>query len=118
LARISFAGREPYFLLLVAMLVIPPEVTLVPLFVMTVHAPLSGGNDLLGNGGIGLLNTIPGLMIPHLVSALSIFLMRQFYITMPEELADAARIDGAGEWTVLWRIFTPMAWPAVVTVGI
>lgn len=118
LARIAFRGRELFFLLLVAILVIPPEVTLVPLFVMTLHMPLSGGNSLFGQGGIGLLNTIPGLMIPHIVSALSIFLMRQFYISMPEELADAARIDGAGEWTILWRIFTPMAWPAVVTVGI
>lgn len=118
LARIAFRGRELFFLLLIAILVIPPEVTLVPLFVMTLHIPLSGGNNILGQGGIGLLNTIPGLMIPHIVSALSIFLMRQFYIAMPEELADAARIDGAGEWTVLWRIFTPMAWPAVITIAI
>nr|WP_238342140.1 carbohydrate ABC transporter permease [Actinopolymorpha rutila] len=118
LARIAFRGREGFFLLLIAVLVIPPEVTLVPLFVLVKHLPLEGGNDILGQGGIGLLNTLPGLMFPHLVSALSIFLMRQFYIGMPEELADAARIDGATEWTVLWRIFTPLAWPAVVTVAI
>ncbi|MGW5366242.1 carbohydrate ABC transporter permease [Actinopolymorpha pittospori] len=118
LARISFRGREGFFLLLIAVLVVPPEVTLVPLFVLAQHAPLASGNDLFGQGGIGLLNTLPGLMFPHIASALSIFLMRQFYIGMPEELADAARIDGATEWTVLWRIFTPLAWPAVVTVAI
>ncbi|HEX6446402.1 MAG TPA: carbohydrate ABC transporter permease [Streptosporangiales bacterium] len=118
LARLPFRGRDAFFLLLIAMLVIPPEVTLVPLFVLADHVPLAGGNDLAGQGGTGLLNTFPGLMIPHLTSALSIFLMRQFYVSMPEALADAARIDGASEWTILWRIYTPLAWPAVVTVAV
>lgn len=118
LARLPFRGRDAFFLLLIAMIVIPPEVTLVPLFILADHIPLAGGNNVLGQGGSGLLNSYSGLMLPHLTSALSIFLMRQFYIGMPEELADAARIDGATEWAILWRIFTPMAWPAAVTTAI
>lgn len=118
LARIPFRGRDAFLLLLIAMLVIPPEVTLVPLFVLVSHVPFTGGNNALGQGGSGLLNTFPGLMIPHLTSALSIFLMRQFYVGVPEELADAARIDGASEWKILWRIFTPLALPAVITVAV
>jgi multiple sugar transport system permease protein len=118
LACIPFRGREFFFLLLIAMLVIPPEVTLVPLFVLISHVPFVGGNDLLGQGGRGMLDTFGGLMVPHLTSALSIFLMRQFYAGIPVELADAASIDGASEWRILWGIFTPLAWPAVVTVSI
>lgn len=118
LARLPFRGRDAFFLLLIALLVVPPEVTLVPLFVLTAHVPLAGGNDILGRGGTGLLDTFGGLMVPHLASALSLFLMRQFYLRMPEELADAARIDGASELRILWRIFTPLAWPAVATVAI
>ncbi|WP_433019011.1 carbohydrate ABC transporter permease [Kribbella sp. CA-294648] len=118
LARLPFRGRGGIFVLLVALLVVPPEVTMVPLFILTTHVPLAGGNNILGTGGTGLLDTYLGLMVPHLASALSIFLMRQFYLSMPEELADSARIDGASEWRIMWQIFTPLAWPAVVTVAI
>lgn len=118
LAMLPIRGRNLMMLLLVALLVVPPEVSIVPLFVMVSHLPLVGGNDMLGNGGQGLLNTLPGIMVPHLVSALAIFLMRQFYISLPEELGDAARVDGAGEFRIFLEIYTPLVKPAVAVVGV
>ena len=118
LARIPFKGRDALFLLVIATLIVPHEVTLVPLFIMLKNVPLAGGNNLFSQGGIGWLNSYPGLITPHLVSPLSIFLMRQFFLSLPEELADAVRIDGGSDWTILWRIFTPLAKPAVATVAI
>lgn len=118
LAMLPVRGRNLMLLLLVALLVVPPEVSLVPLFVMVSHVPLVGGNDILGNGGQGLLNTLPGVMVPHIVSALAIFLMRQFYISLPAELGDAARIDGASEFRIFAEIYTPLVKPAVAVVGV
>lgn len=111
-------GRNFMLLLLVALLVVPPEVSLVPLFVMVSHVPLAGGNDILGNGGQGLLNTLPGVMVPHIVSALAIFLMRQFYVALPAELGDAARMDGASEFRIFFEVYTPLVKPAVAVVGV
>lgn len=118
LAMLPVRGRNLMMLLLIALLVVPPEVSLVPLFVMVSNVPLVGGNDLFGNGGQGLLNTLPGLMVPHVVSALAIFLMRQFYLSLPAELGDAARMDGASEFRIFFEIYTPLVKPAVAVVGV
>lgn len=118
LAMLPVPGRNLMMLLLIALLVVPPEVSLVPLFVMVSHVPLAGGNDLWGNGGQGLLDTLAGVMVPHIVSALGIFLMRQFYISLPAELGDAARMDGASEFRIFAGIYTPLVKPAVAVVGV
>jgi multiple sugar transport system permease protein len=118
LAMLPMRGRNLMMLLLVALLVVPPEVSIVPLFVMVSHFPLVGGNNILGLGGQGLMNTLPGIMVPHIVSALAIFLMRQFYISLPEELGDAARMDGAGEFRIFFEVYTPLVKPAVAVVGV
>jgi multiple sugar transport system permease protein len=118
LAMLPLRAGNWILLLLVALLVVPPEVSIVPLFVVVAHFPLAGGNDIFGNGGSGLLNTLPGIMVPHIVSALGIFLMRQFYISLPRELGDAARIDGAGEFRIFAQIYTPLVRPAVAVVGV
>lgn len=118
LAMLPVRRRNFMLLLLVALLVVPPEVSLVPLFVMVSHVPLAGGNDIFGNGGQGLLNTLPGVMVPHIVSALAIFLMRQFYVALPAELGDAARIDGASEFRIFLEVYTPLVKPAVAVVGV
>jgi ABC-type glycerol-3-phosphate transport system permease component len=97
-ARLQFPGRDSVFFLLIATTMVPTAVTLIPLFLLVKGFPLSGGNDLFGQGGSGLLNTLPGLMIPHIVQALNIFLARQFFMGQPEELAEAARVDGAFRW--------------------
>lgn len=118
LAMLPVKGRNLMLLLLVALLVVPPEVAIVPLFVIVAHFPLFGGNDFLGSGGQGLLDTIPGIMVPHIVSALAIFMMRQFYVALPAELGDAARVDGAGEFRIFAGIYTPLVKPAVAIVAV
>ena len=118
LAMLPVNAKNLMMLLLIALLVVPPEVSIVPLFVMVSHVPLAGGNDIFGNGGQGLLNTLPGIMVPHIVSALAIFLMRQFYAGLPAELGDAARVDGASEFRIFAEIYTPLVKPAVAVVGV
>ncbi|ACQ82225.1 binding-protein-dependent transport systems inner membrane component [Beutenbergia cavernae DSM 12333] len=118
LAKLPVPGARSHLVLLIALLVVPPEIIMVPLFVLAARLPLVGGNDILGQGGQGLVDSLPGLVIPHLISALAIFLMRQFYKDLPDELADAARVDGAGELAIFWRIYTPLVLPAVAVVAI
>ncbi len=117
-ARLPFPGRGPLFALTLATIMVPPQVTIVPLFVLLKDVPLVGGNGLNGQGGFGLLNSYPGLLAPHVVGAFGIFLMRQFFLTLPGELADAARIDGAGEFMICWRIYVPLTGSAIATLAI
>jgi|SRR5699024_2239240 len=118
LAKLPLPGKNWILLLIVALLVIPPEVVLVPLFLIMLHVPLVGGNGLLGTGGNGLLDSYTGMIIPHVVGALGIFLMRQFYAGLPDELGDSARVDGASEVRIFARIYTPLTIPAVAVVAV
>lgn len=118
LAKLPVPGRDWILLLLIALLVIPPEIVMVPLFLMAMSVPFVGGNDMLGMGGRGLIDSLPGLMVPHAISALGIFLMRQFYKGLPDELGDAARVDGAGEIRIFLSIYTPLVLPAVAIVAV
>lgn len=118
LAKLPLPGRGGLMALLVALLVVPPEILMVPLFVMTSRAPLVGGNSVTGQGGQGFIDTIAGLMFPHLVSALGIFLMRQFYKDLPDELGDSARVDGAGETRIFALIYSPLVVPAIAVVAV
>ena len=117
-ARLRFPGRNVLFLLVLATLMVPYQVTIIPLFVIVRHIPLFGGNDLLGQGGIGWINSYWGLIVPGAVGAFGIFMLRQFFQTLPEELEDAARIDGADEFRIFWQIMLPLAMPAVATLSI
>lgn len=118
LALLPLRGRDVLLLLIVGLIVIPPEIVMVPLFTMIAHVPMAGGNDVSGIGGEGWLDSFQGLMIPHLVSSIGIFLMRQFYASLPGELGDAARVDGAGEVHIFARVYTPLVKPAVAIVGV
>ena len=117
-ARLVFPGRGVLFVLVLATLMVPYQVTIIPQFVIVRHIPLFGGNDALGQGGIGWINSYWGLIVPGAVSAFGIFLLRQFFETLPRELEDAARIDGAGEFRIFWQIMLPLATPAVATLAI
>jgi multiple sugar transport system permease protein len=118
LARYRFPGRDVIFFAILATVMIPHEVLVIPLFVMIKHMPLAGGNDWLGLGGTGWLDSFKGLILPGIVSGYSIFFLRQFFLTLPSELEDAARIDGASEFGIYWRITLPMAIPALTTLGV
>ena len=118
LARFHFPGRDLIFYLILATVVIPHEVMLVPLYIMVKSVPFAGGNDWFGHGGTGWLNSLQGLILPGAVSGYSIFFLRQFFLTLPRELEEAARIDGCSELGIYWRIALPMSIPALTTLGI
>jgi len=103
LARFDFRGKNVAFLVLILTLMVPVEVTFVPLY------------NIISN--FGWINTYQGLIVPRLASAFGIFLMRQFFISLPKDLEDAARIDGASEIRIFLRIMWPLAKPAVLTLG-
>jgi multiple sugar transport system permease protein len=104
LARLRFRGQNALFLLILATLMVPFQVTLVPVFLNLFH--------------LGWLNSYQGLIIPRATSALGIFLLRQSFRQLPRELDEAARIDGAGTFTVYWRIILPNAKPVLATLFI
>jgi len=117
-ARLKFRGSDIVFYVLLATAAIPVAVTLIPLFLMVANFPLAGGNDLLGRGGSGLIDTLGGIAIPYLVGTMSIFLVRQFYKGMSSELAEAARIDGASEYRIFWSVYLPISKPIIAVVAI
>lgn len=116
-ARLKFPGSNVLFVLVLGTMMIPFQMLLVPLFVMLRHWPLAGGNDLLGAGGTGFVDTLGG-HLPNLVTPFGIFLMRQFSLSLPNELADAARIDGATESRIFFSIMLPLMRPALITLAI
>ena len=103
-ARLRFRGRDALFLLFLAGLMVPQQITVLPVFV--------------GMRWFGLVDTHEAVFLPALVSALGIFLLRQYFVGIPRELDDAARIDGAGHLTILFRIIVPLAAPAITALGI
>ncbi|MEU2420940.1 carbohydrate ABC transporter permease [Streptomyces sp. NPDC007851] len=118
LAKLRFPGRDLVFRLVLSTMMFPPFLFFIPHFLILVHWPLAGGNDLLGHGGAGLTVSIVALAMPFLVSSFGIFLTRQFMISIPDEVLEAARIDGAGEFTVWWRIVVPQTRPVLLTLGL
>lgn len=103
-AKLRFRRRNTIFAMLVGALVIPTQVGMLPLFLML--------------KSIGLVNTYAGVVIPGLASIFGIFLIRQFMLSIPDELLDAARIDGASEFQIYWSIVLPLARPILVTLAI
>ncbi len=117
-ARIPFRGRGVLFTLVLVGMMIPPQVTLIPLFKLLRSVPGAGGNDWLGRGGSGLINTYSGLVLPYVAGSFGVFLCRQFYAGFPGELDDAARIDGCGRFTQFIRIYLPLSGPVIASLGI
>ena len=106
LARMRFRGRNLIFAVLVGSLMIPNAVVLVPQYILTQR--------------LGWLSTYQGLIVPEaaMTFAFGVFLLRQFFLTMPAELEDAARIDGAGPWRIFTRILLPLSQPALGALAI
>ena len=102
-AKYNFPGRNVLFMLTLASMMIPFFVTLIPVFYIVKQ--------------LGWLNNYAGLVMPGIVSAYGIFLMRQFMLDIPDEFIDAARIDGAGEFRIYWQIILPLSGPALATLG-
>jgi multiple sugar transport system permease protein len=104
LAKLRFPGSRLLFAVVLGTIMVPGIVTLVPLFVLV--------------SNLGLVNTYAGLVLPFLAQAFGVFLMRQFMLSIPDDLLEAARIDGAGEWRIFWRIVLPLSRPPLATLGI
>ena len=104
LAMLEFPGKRALFVIVMATLMIPGVVTFVPLFVLVAN--------------VGLIDSLPGLILPFLVSPFGVFLMRQFIMGLPRDLLDAGRVDGAGELRIFARIILPLCGPALATLGI
>lgn len=104
LAKLNFPGKKILFAVVLATLMVPGVVTFMPLFVLVAN--------------IGLVNTHAGMILPFLAGAFGVFLMRQFIGGIPDELLDAARVDGAGEHYIFWRIVMPLCGPALATLTI
>lgn len=103
-ARLRFTGRNALFFAVLATMMVPVYITLVPLYVMM--------------ASIGWVDTYQALILPGLTGAFGIFLFRQWFLNLPSELEDAARIDGCSPWDMYWRIALPTAWPAIATLAI
>ena len=118
LAKLPLRGGKMLLNYFILLLLVPFQIILVPLFLIVKSIPLFGGNNILGQGGIGWLNSWWGLIIPLGAAPLFTFLARQFYVTVPNELAQAARVDGLGEFGIFWRIATPLIKPALITIAV
>ena len=104
LSKYQFKGRDAIFVLFISTLMIPITVILVPVFLVITT--------------IGWKNNLWGVIIPGAATPTGIFLLRQYMLTIPDELLDAARIDGASEWHIYWRIILPLARPALAVLAI
>jgi multiple sugar transport system permease protein len=103
-AKLRFAGRERLFQTLIGALVIPAQVAMLPLFLLLKY--------------IGLVNSYAGVIVPGMATVFGIFLVRQYARGIPDELMEAARIDGAGEWRIFLHIVMPLLKPVMVTLAI
>ncbi|MFC7490953.1 MULTISPECIES: carbohydrate ABC transporter permease [unclassified Knoellia] len=104
LSKYNFRGRNALFLLTLATIMIPLQVILLPVYQVVAN--------------LGLVNSLWGLIIPPAATPTGVFLLRQYMLTIPDDLIEAARIDGASEWRIFWRIMMPLCRPALAVVAI
>jgi len=112
-AKRRFPGRQWIFGLFLATLLVPGQMTTIPNYLILKHIPFFGGNNAVGSGGHGWLDSYAGLIVPAVVSAFGIFLIRQYMTSIPDELLDAARVEGASEFRIFWSIVLPLCKPVL-----
>lgn len=104
IAKKRFPGSKLFFWIYISSMMIPKQVTIVPLYIMVAN--------------FGMVDSYAGLILPSIAAPFGVFLMRQFMLSLPNEIIDAARIDGAGEFKTFWTIILPMSKPALAVLGI
>jgi len=104
LSKYQFTGQKTVFVMIIATLMIPPTIILVPAFLVV--------------SGMGLLNNLWGAILPAVATPTGVFLLRQYMLTIPDELLEAARMDNASEWRIYWKIVLPLAAPAMAVLAI
>jgi alpha-1,4-digalacturonate transport system permease protein len=102
-ARIQFPGRDAIFLVYIGSIMVPFVILIIPLYQLMV--------------ALSWINSLAALVFPFIFNAYGTFLMRQFFVSIPKDLEEAAVIDGASRWTILWRIFVPLSMPAIATLA-
>lgn len=117
-AKLQIRGKNLMFAILLSSMMIPSIVTMVPQFVVLRKFPLVGGNNLFGQGGRGFINTFWAIILTGGVGAYAVFFMRQFFASLPDDLGEAARIDGCGEFRIFSSVYFPLITPAAITLGI
>ncbi len=117
-ARLQWRSRDVFFMLVLSVMMLPGLIALIPTFLIVRGIPLAGGNNWLGQHGTGWLDSFEGLIFPLAGSGFYVFLLRQFFLTLPKELEDAARIDGSREFGVFWRIMLPLCKPVLAVVAL
>jgi multiple sugar transport system permease protein len=113
-SKLRFPGRNRVFLLFLSGMVMPGILMLVPTYLMMAWFPLVGGNNITGQGGHGFIGNWPVLFILGWVPVFAIFLLKQSFDMLPNEYDDAAKIDGAGFFTVIFRVYMPLLKPPIV----
>lgn len=118
LAKFRFRGRRIVFGGFLASMMIPAIVTMIPTFLVLRYFPLVGGNDLLGQGGAGFINTYWAVIIPFAAGPFAVFFMKQVFESLPDELGEAARVDGASEFRIFLQVYAPMATAGMAVLGV
>ncbi|HEY4602042.1 MAG TPA: carbohydrate ABC transporter permease [Cerasibacillus sp.] len=104
LARMNFKGKNTVFILILSTMMIPFQLLMIPVYILSLN--------------LGLQNTYLGMVLPHVTTAFGVFLMRQAFMTVPYELDESARMDGANSFQIWWRVLMPLVKPSLVTLTI
>jgi len=118
LAKYRFFGSRLLLNAVLGAQMFPFFLLIIPIFFLLRFVPLAGGNDLFGQGGSGLLNSYAAMILPFAVTWYGIFLMRQSFMAVPDEIIDAARMDGAGEFRIFATVALPLIKPGLATLAI
>lgn len=114
-ARLQFKGRDILFIISLVGMMIPPQATMVPVFLTLKHIPLAGGNNIWGMGGLGWIDSYMGLIAPYVAGSFGVFLFRQYYLNFPRELDEAAKLDGMGRIRAFVAVYIPLSKPIFAT---
>lgn len=117
-SKIRFTGHKVIFNILLSSMMIPGVITLIPTFFVLLRFPLVGGNNILGQGGLGFYDNLAAVILPGAIGVYGIFFMRSFFASLPDDMAESARMDGAGEFIIFFRIYLPLVIPGLLTLGI
>ncbi len=118
LAKLRFPGKKLAFLFILGTIMIPVQVTMIPVFIMFRKFPFVGGNNFFGQGGIGLIDSYLALILPNMATTMGIYLLREFFKSLPNELLQAARVDGSSEYRTFFEICLPLSGPGLIASGI
>ncbi len=117
-SKLNFRGKNIVFLLFLSGMVMPGILMLVPMYLLMAWFPLAGGNNILGQGGHGFIGEWPVLFMYGWVPPFAIFLLKQSFDMLPKEYEDAAKMDGAGFFTIIFRVYGPLLKPPLVALVI